>query len=339
MQLSASFEHPTDEQYRNWIERLAIGAAALNLLAGVRFGLEGDLFQLLLGSATTLVMLYIWWLNRRGNTQADHIHLLAIIALAFRLLGDMLQTLWQRLPPGILLSLELLILALLMLNLLPLPLAVRGLAGFFALFVIVALASGQFDLLAISMMGITLLVIYFSTVYSRLIIEERWQNWLLRDQLSTDALTGAASRRSIEERFRAVMSQPAPSGMLLMVDIDHFKQLNDRFGHAAGDQVLRHVAQRLIHGVQDPDLVGRWGGEEFMILMLDIPGHVRQQSIERLLHLARQPRPATSNLPGVTVSIGAATFSEGQTPEEVLQRADERLYRAKALGRNCFVME
>lgn len=149
---------------------------------------------------------------------------------------------------------------------------------------------------------------------------------------ATDELTGLASRRA----FLAVLEQQLAAGGALAIalfDIDHFKLVNDRYGHALGDEVLQRVAHIAESCVRDRDLVGRLGGEEFAVLM---PGASLEQAVaigERLRRAcadARHPPGLT-----VTVSLGVAAAGEGSDPSALLREADGALYRAKFEGRNC----
>ncbi|MDO9473542.1 MAG: PleD family two-component system response regulator [Caulobacter sp.] len=169
----------------------------------------------------------------------------------------------------------------------------------------------------------------------------------LRDNLDhslelavTDQLTGLHNRRYMEGQLGALVKRAALGGdpvSALMIDIDHFKKINDNFGHDIGDEVLREFAVRLASNVRAIDLPCRYGGEEFTVIM---PG-ARLQDAERVaerirLHVAGSPfRVSGGELLTVTISIGvSSTSGEGDTPELLLKRADEAVYEAKAAGRN-----
>ena len=171
-----------------------------------------------------------------------------------------------------------------------------------------------------------------------------WRKWRLARQLrvlaDTDELTGLANRRAWLGRFDEVLALAASAERataVLMIDIDHFKQVNDRHGHAVGDALLRHVAQVLGGALRDGDLLGRWGGEEFLALL---PGSGRDEALavaERMRQavLAR-PLPteeAGDGLP-VQVSIGVASALGGAASRGMIEQADAALYRAKSAGRN-----
>jgi diguanylate cyclase (GGDEF)-like protein len=128
---------------------------------------------------------------------------------------------------------------------------------------------------------------------------------------------------------------------LLLLDIDHFKNVNDTYGHPAGDAVLREVTKRLQTDVRPYDAVGRYGGEEFLILLPGCNGTETREKAERLREsIFRTPVPTASGILNVTMSIGAV--ASGDWPEafasQILQMADLALYRAKEEGRNRTVM-
>jgi len=157
----------------------------------------------------------------------------------------------------------------------------------------------------------------------------------LEQVAGTDKLTGAWNRRRIEECVRSEMDrlnrydQPLS---LLVVDIDHFKAINDQHGHGAGDQVLQAVTALLQSRLRGTDALARWGGEEFVVVCPNTGRSTAALLAERLRgQIASADFPLIGQL---TVSIGAAECSPGDTWEEWFQRADEALYRAKTGGRN-----
>jgi two-component system cell cycle response regulator len=127
----------------------------------------------------------------------------------------------------------------------------------------------------------------------------------------------------------------------LLVDIDHFKRINDSFGHAVGDEVLREFAIRLATNVRAIDLACRYGGEEFVVIMPDTALAEAEAIAERLRsHVAGSPfHVAGVDDPlSVTISVGvASTLSEGDTAQDLLKRADDAVYDAKAAGRNLVI--
>ena len=156
----------------------------------------------------------------------------------------------------------------------------------------------------------------------------------------TDPLTGLGNRRAGVERLQEEISTCQRHRRLLSVvllDIDHFKRVNDTYGHPGGDDVLRHVARELRAVSRASDVVARWGGEEFLFIFPDTDLSDATQIIERFrAHLASQTVdiPSAGTLGTVTISGGAAEFEAKDTPESLLARVDAALYKAKAEGRN-----
>jgi two-component system cell cycle response regulator len=171
--------------------------------------------------------------------------------------------------------------------------------------------------------------------------ELRRRNAELETLTRTDALTGICNRRHLEERLHDMLSaahrhhQPAA---VLMIDVDHFKRVNDTLGHAGGDAVLRQVADRLHQRVRLEDVVGRWGGEEFLVLGAATDATAAEALAGRLLAAVAGSPFAIEGAGdvGVTVSIGCAAGIDDA--EALLRRADAALYEAKAKGRNRVVV-
>jgi two-component system cell cycle response regulator len=160
----------------------------------------------------------------------------------------------------------------------------------------------------------------------------------------TDQLTGLHNRRYMTGQLGALVNRAARGGdpvAALMIDIDHFKKINDSFGHDIGDEVLREFAVRLASNVRAVDLPCRYGGEEFVVIMPDTQLADAERIAERIRrHVAGSPfRVSGSAEPlTVTISIGvAATLSDADTTEGLLKRADEAVYAAKAAGRNTVI--
>lgn len=164
-------------------------------------------------------------------------------------------------------------------------------------------------------------------------LDER--NRMLEILSRTDRLTGLANRRRLEEFLHAEILRArrydAPF-CVIMLDIDHFKQVNDNFGHQVGDAVLVAVAEKLSHNARETDLVGRWGGEEFLLVCPQTPLELGLDIAERLRRdLADYP---ASEAGRVTGSFGVGTFAPTDDQYTLLRRVDAALYRAKSNGRN-----
>jgi diguanylate cyclase (GGDEF)-like protein len=161
----------------------------------------------------------------------------------------------------------------------------------------------------------------------------------LEDLASTDQLTGLNNRRVMIERLDEEHARFLRSGQryaLVMMDLDHFKIVNDTYGHSAGDAVLREVAERLRASVRSTDTLARLGGEEFLLLlpMNDIDGALVHAGRIRK-HIAATPIACGSASIPITLSLGVAeVFHSDRSSQSVVSRADAALYRAKAAGRN-----
>lgn len=157
----------------------------------------------------------------------------------------------------------------------------------------------------------------------------------LRYKAYHDPLTGLANRMALHEilaRELARYQRYGPPFSLLMFDLDHFKSVNDRYGHETGDTVLKQVARLAQETLRAPDVVGRWGGEEFLGLLPEVDAGEAQAAAERLRQrIAEAPFQGPDQ---VTISLGVATLSEGENPDQLLRRVDDALYRAKEGGRN-----
>jgi diguanylate cyclase (GGDEF)-like protein/PAS domain S-box-containing protein len=170
-------------------------------------------------------------------------------------------------------------------------------------------------------------------------------NALLETLATTDGMTGLANHRVFQERLRAIWSVEESSKKLmplsvLLIDVDNFKQYNDTYGHPAGDEVLRSIAQLMMDHVRDTDLVARYGGEEFAILLPHIEAQEAYRIAERL-RAAVEAHVFPNRGVTVTISIGFATLENTQaiasgleTPDRVIAAADRALYQAKQTGRN-----
>jgi diguanylate cyclase (GGDEF)-like protein len=170
-------------------------------------------------------------------------------------------------------------------------------------------------------------------------------NQELRRQAMADALTGLPNRRLFQELFehaRATAQRQQHPMALLFIDLDHFKQVNDQLGHAAGDELLLCISQRLQASLRQSDLLCRLSGDEFVILMTPVtaPLDITRAAL-RLIQAIEAPVPITGagQTAEVSASIGAASYpADGSTLDDLLQCADQAMYRAKADGRSRFVV-
>jgi diguanylate cyclase (GGDEF)-like protein len=167
------------------------------------------------------------------------------------------------------------------------------------------------------------------------------QNQRLLGLAHTDPLTGVPNRRHVLEQLRREVRRAGRYGNALAVallDLDHFKQVNDRFGHTTGDEVLRAAARALASGIREEDTLGRIGGEEFLVVAPQV-GIAEAAHMADRLRMLVQARPAlAAGKPiGMTVSVGVAAVHRGAapvSPHALFEAADRALYAAKGAGRD-----
>jgi two-component system cell cycle response regulator len=163
----------------------------------------------------------------------------------------------------------------------------------------------------------------------------------MRFQATHDGLTGLWNRSMIMDllgRELARSRREHVSTSILMCDLDHFKNVNDTFGHPSGDDVLKETAKRLLASVRSYDFVGRYGGEEFLVVLNNCnPAFALARAEEIRKSISQRPVQTTSGLVPLTMSLGLLISQEWgcQSLEELLREADGALYAAKAAGRNC----
>ena len=155
----------------------------------------------------------------------------------------------------------------------------------------------------------------------------------------TDSLTEVYTRRYIMDRFQEEIKRSMHRKIkmsFLMVDVDFFKAFNDKYGHLSGDQILKEIAGIIKENIREIDIAGRYGGEEFCIILPDTDGEGAQFVAERIRQAAEKKEiKAYDTTVKATLSIGATTFPEdGKDAPELIDKADWALYRAKKLGRN-----
>ncbi|MCK9469106.1 MAG: sensor domain-containing diguanylate cyclase [Porticoccaceae bacterium] len=185
-------------------------------------------------------------------------------------------------------------------------------------------------LISLGIMAAVLLVAHFT---------QRGYQRRLVEMATTDKLTGTLNRQAFESLFehaaRAAVRRGSPMS-LLAIDLDHFKSINDQFGHQGGDSLLKGVVGLLKEQIRDSDVLCRWGGEEFMLLLEDC-------SLENALQRAEQLRASVKAFRvrygrediGVTISVGVAEYRPRETLSALVNRADGALYSAKREGRDC----
>ncbi len=163
-----------------------------------------------------------------------------------------------------------------------------------------------------------------------------------RELATRDELTGLLNRRAMQDLIALEHRRSARSGrplLLAQLDIDHFKPVNDTHGHATGDRALQAFANTVRSAVRDTDVLARWGGEEFVLMLSDTQLDGARELLERIrLAVAAMEIPHATGTLHLTVSAGLALHLPGDSVEHTLERADQALYTAKALGRNRVVV-
>jgi diguanylate cyclase (GGDEF)-like protein len=201
-----------------------------------------------------------------------------------------------------------------------------------SLAVIVAVLATRVPTLTLFTIAVTILLInLFSYIFSQ---RTRQQHSELNLAAEIDHLTGVCNRRALERKLTSFLhldKEDTQSSMLLL-DIDHFKQINDNYGHAAGDKVLVHLCELIRSRTRKSDEIFRYGGEEFIVIAAGASLRAASGMAENLRALIA----ATNIIDGcpITVSIGVASLESGESPESWLLRADRMLYNAKQTGRN-----
>lgn len=155
--------------------------------------------------------------------------------------------------------------------------------------------------------------------------------WKLEQQAMTDGLTGVYNRRWLDEMLPRLMQRSEHDGQplcILMIDIDHFKKFNDKYGHLAGDKALCIVACTLTKSVHPIDLVARYGGEEFCVLLPETSlqeGTAAGERVRKAVHRVRIRDANNSPIPGISISAGLAAWKIGESVDELLKRADQAI--------------
>ncbi|MFW6263705.1 MAG: GGDEF domain-containing protein, partial [Thermotogota bacterium] len=157
---------------------------------------------------------------------------------------------------------------------------------------------------------------------------------------SNDELCGIANRRFMKEKIKMLVELYRNYNMnfgLIFIDIDHFKRINDNYSHETGDRVLQMVSNTILNNIRDTDLVGRWGGEEFVAVFTEIEPDIFKKVVERLRLLIEKSfisERDSTQLISVTASIGATVVRDNDTLDSVVERADKLMYASKKNGRN-----
>jgi len=162
----------------------------------------------------------------------------------------------------------------------------------------------------------------------------------LKEDLSIDVLTGIANRKYIDKKIAEHLNELDRYGKkfgLLFIDIDHFKEVNDNFGHDTGDVILKIVAKTLSKNIRSYDTAGRWGGEEFVVLIQNIDTDMLEKEANKLRSLVEASSyklNGSDKYVGVTISVGATLSRVGDTQSDIIARGDSLMYQSKKTGRN-----
>lgn len=193
----------------------------------------------------------------------------------------------------------------------------------------------------LTVITVSLLIVIIYLFFRQLRVKLAQARALLDKMSKTDLLTEISNRRHLMERFEEELDRSKRSGKnicCVMLDVDHFKAINDAFGHLKGDDVLRELAKILKDSVRPYDVLGRYGGEEFMMILPDTPLDGAVRLAERIRKKVESDLGKNSALAGdkpLTVSLGlTAALADDTNIEAIIKRADAALYRAKAGGRN-----
>lgn len=194
-------------------------------------------------------------------------------------------------------------------------------------------------MLAIALLSGRLLAMRARLKTQKLALEQALAH--IKEMAARDELTGLPNRRRMMTLLQEHATRQARGGprfYVCIVDLDHFKSINDSHGHAAGDAVLRWFATQAQAVLRSTDIIGRWGGEEFLLLLPETPPGEPTLGVARLREALRVA--ASPALPNVRIrfSAGFARYEEGEPIDQAIERADRALYAAKSAGRNCSVV-
>lgn len=217
--------------------------------------------------------------------------------------------------------------------------AIQLAVGNFFLLAVLTLTRRRYDLALLNDIGFLTMIIGYLTAYGRQVRDQQIRTVQMENLARRDGLTNLLNRRTGQERLEHLMQQsPRPADVaLVLLDVDNFKRLNDTYGHALGDEVLKRVACVLESQSRTGDLVCRWGGEEFLLILERVKPDDAMSVALRI-----QAEVSTLVLPvprRVTLSGGVAMLKEAYSLSELLALVDRRLYAAKDAGRNRIVTE
>ena len=200
-------------------------------------------------------------------------------------------------------------------------------------------------ILVINLIGSFFISIKFMVAFARKVIEDKGnlvnQTFDLENTANKDALTGVRNRRTVENYIQKVIHKAAGEGKdftVFMCDIDNFKHVNDTYGHDCGDQVLKNIASVFMSELRPEDAIFRWGGEEFFIVV-NTGSSAAKRVAERCRKAIEESSVQYNGIEiKVTITIGGVAYYQGATRDDLVNRADENLYKGKHNGKNQVVM-
>lgn len=326
----------TERQQRDFMSVLAALAVLMQLTTSVHLHSQPDqlprAMQADLGVAFTLGLLV---LTRVRAIRLGTLQKVVVGAVALWLVLNVVSVIRTARPITSGLLIHMVLLALFAYTWLPARVAAMIVTVGYLLLVAATSFSRQPDLPGLVLTGLVLPLTWYLTVHGRSVSGERARSVQLAALAATDPLTGCLNRRAGHNQLLALAAQWAGHPERLSValcDIDHFKRVNDTWGHEQGDEALARVAQTLRAQVRAGDLVVRWGGEEFLLVLADLSPHEARAVLERTLRGVRTLQ-LTPGL-GLTLSAGHATLAEAPDTTALLRLADQRLFAAKRAGRD-----
>jgi len=204
------------------------------------------------------------------------------------------------------------------------------------------MAVNRTAIITLSLLTLVILLGFTYRMFTQLMTQIKITQHALKEASITDELTGLRNRRHLMQRFLEEFERARRLGTplgFLMLDLDHFKEVNDSCGHPFGDLVLKSVARSIADTVREYDIAGRYGGEEFAVIVPETSGQDVTALAERIREMIAALFISDADVcTRVTVSVGVAVLDANDTPETLIKRADTALYRAKHEGRNKTVL-